>query len=404
VRGVICGVTASCGRSPLRAVHDLARAAQGAHAADELLERLCDRVAETFGFERVAVERHVEGADDLRTVAARGMALHSRRGSPRSVRDRMHIRSAFDQQEIVFVEDERREPGKPADNGEVRACSAVAVPLVIGDRRLGVLSADRGGETFALDESEVELLATFAALAATFLDKAIVHDRLVRLDEEKSGFIALASHELRRPIAVIAGVSATLHMRGNDLREDQAIALRTALYEQSERTRALVDQLLDLSRLDAGSVRIRPERVRVRPWIEDLVLLVARERAIDVALEIPRNLEALVDPHTLDRVVSNLLANALRYGEAPITVAARRRGRKFRLAVEDSGPGIPPAFVPRLFDRFARSDRSPQQASGAGLGLSIAQSYAHAHGGELSYEPAKPHGARFELVLPATPS
>jgi signal transduction histidine kinase len=166
----------------------------------------------------------------------------------------------------------------------------------------------------------------------------------------------------------------------------------------------LVDQLLDLSQLDAGSVRIRPERVRVRPWIEDLVLLIARERAVDVVVEIPRNLEALVDPYTLDRVVSNLLANALRYGEAPITVAARRRGRQFRLAVEDSGPGVPPAFVPRLFDRFARSDLSLQQASGAGLGLSIAQSYAHAHGGELFYEPAKPRGARFELVLPATPS
>jgi two-component system sensor histidine kinase MtrB len=265
---------------------------------------------------------------------------------------------------------------------------------------LGVLTADRGGEPISLDESEVELFATFATLAATFLEKAIVHDELVRLNEEKRGFIALASHEIRRPIAVIAGVSATLHMRGDDLREDQAIALRTALYEQSERTRGLVDQLLDLSQLDAGSVRIRPERVRVRPWIEDLVLLVARERAVEVAVEIPRNLEA----HTLDRVVSNLLANALRHGEAPITVAARTRDRKFRLAVEDSGPGIPPSFVPRLFDRFARNDLSSHQASGAGLGLSIAKSYAHAHGGELVYEPAKPRGARFELVLPATPS
>jgi two-component system, OmpR family, sensor histidine kinase MtrB len=356
-------VTATCGRSSVRAVHDFARAAQGVHAADELLGRLCDHVAETFGFERVAVERHVEETDDLDAVTTREAAL---------------------------------------DTGRSR--SAVAAPLVVGDRRLGVLTADRGGEPISLDESEVELFATFATLAATFLEKAIVHDELVRLNEEKRGFIALASHEIRRPIAVIAGVSATLHMRGDDLREDQAIALRTALYEQSERTRGLVDQLLDLSQLDAGSVRIRPERVRVRPWIEDLVLLVARERAVEVAVEIPRNLEALVDPHTLDRVVSNLLANALRHGEAPITVAARTRDRKFRLAVEDSGPGIPPSFVPRLFDRFARNDLSSHQASGAGLGLSIAKSYAHAHGGELVYEPAKPRGARFELVLPAPSS
>lgn len=360
--------------------------------------RLCDCVAATFGFENVTVERHVEETDDPGTITARGATLHAGRGSPRN---RMHIRSAFDEQQIVVAEDERQIPGRHAENGEVRSYSAVAAPLVIGDRRLGVLRAHRGGEPFSLDEMEVALFATFATLAATFLEKAIVHDELVRLDEEKRGFVALASHELRRPIAVIAGVSATLHMRGNDLREDQAIALREALFEQSERTRGLVDQLLDLSQLETGSVRVRPERVRVRPWIEDLVLLVAQERAVDVAVEIPRNLEVLVDPNMLDRVVSNLLANALRYGDAPITVAARRRGRQFRLAVEDSGPGVPPAFVPRLFDRFARSDLAQQQSSGAGLGLSIAQSYARAHGGELLYEPAEPHGARFELVLEA---
>jgi len=89
----------------------------------------------------------------------------------------------------------------------------------------------------------------------------------------------------------------------------------------------------------------------------------------------------------------------LRYGEAPITISAEQRDRHFRLRVEDRGRGVAPEFVPHLFERFTRGRKSAEVGGAAGLGLSIAQSYAHAHGGELVYEQAKPRGASFELVL-----
>ena len=104
------------------------------------------------------------------------------------------------------------------------------------------------------------------------------------------------------------------------------------------------------------------------------------------------------DPNAFDRIVSNLVVNAVRYGRAPITIAARQRDRHLRLTVEDRGGGVAREFVPRLFDRFSRGDEAA--GDGSGLGLSIAKSYAQAHGGELVYESAHPHGARFELVLP----
>ena len=107
------------------------------------------------------------------------------------------------------------------------------------------------------------------------------------------------------------------------------------------------------------------------------------------------------DGVAFDRIVSNLLINALRYGGAPIAVSASARDRHFRLAVEDSGPGVPEDLQPQLFERFTRGDNVTK--SGAGLGLSIARSYAHAHGGELLYANATPHGARFELVVPIAP-
>jgi two-component system sensor histidine kinase MtrB len=105
-----------------------------------------------------------------------------------------------------------------------------------------------------------------------------------------------------------------------------------------------------------------------------------------------------LDGLAFDRIVSNLIANALRYGLRPIAVSASAHDRHFRLAVEDHGAGVPEALEPQLFDRFTRGENAGK--SGAGLGLSIARAYAHAHGGELLYRSANPHGARFELVVP----
>ncbi|MGH2921512.1 MAG: sensor histidine kinase, partial [Gaiellaceae bacterium] len=89
-----------------------------------------------------------------------------------------------------------------------------------------------------------------------------------------------------------------------------------------------------------------------------------------------------------------------RHGAPPVRVTARRKDRHFRIAVEDSGDGVPPGFVQDLFERFSRSEQARARGLGSGLGLSIARSYARAHGGDLVYEEVRPHGARFELVVP----
>jgi signal transduction histidine kinase len=96
--------------------------------------------------------------------------------------------------------------------------------------------------------------------------------------------------------------------------------------------------------------------------------------------------------------------NAFRYGDPPVTVRAEQRDRHFRLTVEDRGPGVAPEFVPDLFERFTRSGEGRARGIGTGLGLAIARSYANAHRGDLIYEHAEPHGARFQLVLPREPA
>ena len=136
----------------------------------------------------------------------------------------------------------------------------------------------------------------------------------------------------------------------------------------------------------------------VRARTEEIVRGVAAERADEVELHIDPELVMHGDANACDCIVSNLIANALRYGRRPIVVSASAQDRHFRLVVEDRGPGVSPELEPQPFDRFTGGDN--EATSGAGLGLSIARSYACAHGGELVYEQATPHGARFELVVP----
>ena len=130
---------------------------------------------------------------------------------------------------------------------------------------------------------------------------------------------------------------------------------------------------------------------------------IAGDRAADVHVLVEPGRTLVADPVAFERVAANLILNALRYGEPPVEV--RVESDPCRLVVEDRGPGVAPEFVPRLFERFSRSDESRRSAAtGSGLGLSIASAYANALGGELAYEPAQPRGARFTLSLPAARS
>ena len=386
----------------LRALHDLARAAsRGTYEVEDLLRRICTSVAETFGFDRATIARYVAEKDAVTGTVAHGLPEDA---VPDVVplAEQPLLRRALEAGRAVFVEDVRTDPVVSRDLVErFDLRSVLAVPLISGGRCLGFLGADRGGRMFRLEQATLDVLTTIGAVAAVFLAQAIERSELRRLDELKTNFIALASHELRTPAAVVHGIATTLHRRGHELSAEQLRELRRALYEQSDRLRSLVDQLLDLSRLEAHGVTIAPKRLPVHRRVEDLVSTHAGEREGDVRIDVPPDLEALVDPNAFDRIVSNLITNAVKYGDPPVIVSARQSDRHFRLAVEDRGRGVAPDFVPQLFHRFTRSgDASAAVEPGAGLGLAIAQSYAGAHGGEILYQDAEPHGARFELVLP----
>jgi signal transduction histidine kinase len=258
-------------------------------------------------------------------------------------------------------------------------------------------------------DEELALLRTLGALTGLALDHVNLFQAerqtrlaLERANEVKSNFVALAAHELRTPMTTIHGFVTTLHHLSDRLDDEQREQVRDALLQQTQRMAALIEQLLDLSRLDAEAIDIVPEPIRVRNQVSEIIAAVAADPgAVDVAID--DDTIAVADRVALERIVSNLVTNAFRYGTPPVTVRAEQTDRHFRLSVEDCGHGVSAEFVPDLFERFSRSEGSRAATVGTGLGLAIARSYARAHGGDLLYEDATPHGARFLLVLPAQP-
>lgn len=384
----------------LEALHVLARAlAGGEFRARAVLERACAAVAGGFAFERVGIVRYIPETSTLIPFAAHGLTPVELAALPPALplAQFSAFQDAIATSRAVFVEDPGGQEAIPETiAGGFGIGSFVIVPLVSDGRCLGFMTCDERGEAFSLDAAEVDLLTTFGTLIAAFLERAIEHGELRRLNELKSQFAALASHELRTPVAAIYGAVQTLDERADELSQERQAELRRMLTQQTKRLFELVENLLDLSRLEADSLLISPVEIGVRERLEEIagVVVDGSEIRIDVA----EGLRAVVDAQAFDRILSNLIANAVRHGAPPFLVSAASSSGELAVTIEDRGSGVAEEFVGSLFERFTRGATS--SGNGAGLGLSIAQSYARAHGGSLTYQPAEPHGARFRLVLP----
>ena len=271
--------------------------------------------------------------------------------------------------------------------------SMLGVPLIASDRVIGVLHV--GTLTPRLfDVEDQELLQLVASRAAIAIEGARIHDELVRLDQVKLNFVAIASHELRTPATSVYGIASTLKHQRDALTPEVREELEDALWQQAIRFRSLIEQLLDLSRLDAKAIPIEPEALLLHELIAEIAAAAAPEA--DVRIDVPEELVIEADRVALERIFGNLITNAVKYGKPPVAVSAETRDRYFRVSIEDRGSGVPPEIVPRLFERFERGS----VGQGSGLGLSIAKAYARAHGGDLFYDPSSSDGTRFDLILP----
>lgn len=236
-------------------------------------------------------------------------------------------------------------------------------------------------------------------------------EQLAELDRLKAEFVSVASHEIKTPLSVIRGyVSLLTDGIYGEVTDPQKKTLE-AVSDQVDRLTRLVHRLLDISRFEAGGGRLELRRINVRDFLAELTdgfRVLAFQNGIDftvaVADDVPVNIEG--DADRLNEVLGNILSNAFKFTErgGKIAVRAGREGAGVRVEVSDSGVGIPPDKLPKIFEKFYQVDNSAQpRQAGSGLGLAIAREIVEAHGGTIGADSEPGQGTRFMVVLPERP-
>jgi two-component system phosphate regulon sensor histidine kinase PhoR len=228
---------------------------------------------------------------------------------------------------------------------------------------------------------------------------------LTRVADMRRDFVGNVSHELKTPLAAIRGFAETLRDGALD---EPPVARRFTerILEQCRRLQALLDDLLTLSRLETVALRER-EPVELEDLVRravDVLAPLAREKRVEVDVVTTRIPAVLGEADAMERLVLNLLENALKYNrpDGRVTVLLSAPGPEVLLEVRDTGIGIPPESLPRIFERFYRVDKGrAREEGGTGLGLAIVKHVAQAHGGQVEVDSRLGRGTTFRVRLPA---
>jgi two-component system sensor histidine kinase KdpD len=306
-----------------------------------------------------------------------------------------------------WVYDHDRPAGLGTDT--LPAATAQYLPLKGTRRTLGVLAVRPSQRRRLLLPEQRHLLETFAAQIALAVERAQLAEEAesarvaAETESLRNTLLASISHDLRTPLAVIAGASSALGDRALDFDADTRRRLAASIELKAQEMSELISNVLDLMRFEAGEVRLR------RDWqtIDDLVgtaltrldgRLTTHPVDVVLAAELP---PVYVDAPLVTQVLVNLLENAAKHTPdgTQISITARADAYELNVIVDDNGPGLPPGDPERLFAKFQRG-RDESNTGGAGLGLAICRAIVGAHGGRIRAEPRPGGGARFAFTLP----
>ncbi len=284
----------------------------------------------------------------------------------------------------------------------------LGLPLRQGDRILGSLVFGRfGGPPYTPDQ--IHLAEFIATHVSQLLSRQQLVERIANLEAERKldqlqkDFIATISHELCTPLGFIKGYATTL------LREDATWDDATRreflqiIDEEADRLRELIDNLLNSSRLQSGTMKMELQSIRLDSLLKDIsVRSCSRNKDISIELDIKKpDLRCKIDSTRIAQVIDNLLNNALKYAPgSPVMISLDLVDDKAHIVVKDKGPGIAPEHIEHLFKRFYRVPENTSAIRGTGLGLFICRQIIGAHGGEISVESALGEGTAFHIYLP----
>ncbi|MBD0338728.1 MAG: GAF domain-containing protein [Thermoleophilia bacterium] len=396
----------------LEAANRCARALGSSLDLDQAFGAFIRELRGLVPFERMAIVLAEDGAGQVMAAAGAGAETTFPPGSARPVEG--SVLEEVLQGHLVYREDmSDRLYSEESDLIGLGLRCRLAAPLLLGPRAIGMLSVIRGRPA-SFSAEEIELVNLLGRLVATAVQNIRSYDaerrtveELRRLSALRADFVSLVSHELRSPMAAVIGSATTLQQRWRELRPEQRDSFLELIAGETTRLAQLVGDVLDTSRIEAGTFSYAFGDVDVGRLVQDAVAaadLAQDEVGVVAAIRGPLP-QVRGDGERLRQVLGNLVENAVKYSPAgaEVRVAAYAHGERVFVDVTDRGPGIAAEHQTLIFEKFGRATADGAGKPGTGLGLFIARSIAEAHGGTLEVHSATERGATFTLALPAKP-
>ena len=301
-------------------------------------------------------------------------------------------------------------PGRPIDLVERGVRAVLSAPLVWGDELLGVV-AYHARTPRNWTEAEIALIEAAAREVSIALNHARrfgeaveAAEKLRKVDEMRSDFVAMVSHELRSPMTVVAGIADILKKRQAALTNQQRGELIDTLGREARRLTRLVSEVLDLEAIEQGVMELHLGEVDLAELAREAVTDAGAADRTDLSVE-RGNAVVEADPDRIKQVLLNLISNATKFSEPDdaLKVTVSPQPDAVRISVQDSGPGISEADQMRLFQRFSRLETAGIRRPGSGLGLYLSRSIVEAHGGVIWVDSVVGSGSTFSFRIPRNP-
>jgi signal transduction histidine kinase len=395
----------------LEAANRCARALSSSLELDQAFDAFIREVRGLLPFDRMAIVLSERGVAQVMAVAGAGADAVLPPGSGRPIHGTL-LEELLRTNQTVY-----RRDMSGADYPEEDEFLALglhcrlATPLLQGARAIGMLSVVRR-DADAFSAEEIELAGLLGRLVASAVQNIRAYEterktveELRRLSALRADFVSLVSHELRTPMAAVIGSARTLQQRWRELSAGQRESFLELIAGETSRLAELISDVLDTSRIEAGTFSFRFRDVDLVQLVHDVVAT-AQLGQDEVLLR--ANVDDLLpeirgDAERLRQVLTNLVDNAIKYSPAgsEVEVRAYQEDGRVRIDVRDRGPGIAKEDQKLIFEKFGRVTGAGATRPGTGLGLFIARSIAEAHGGVLEVQSVPEQGATFTLELPA---
>lgn len=369
-------------------LYELSRELAGAQDSHSVIQAAANHIEKVFR-SQVTVFTPTPGGRVERAYATRGSSEASER----------------DLSITQWVWTNQREAG--LGTGTLPGGTTLYVPLLASGGVVGVLGLVPE-EPLRFDQIEQRRrVDAFAAQMALAVERAMLAEettkarREIEAEQLRSSLLSSVSHDLRTPLAVITGSTSTLLQGGPGLSEATRQDLLKTVLEEAEHLNRLIRNLLDMTRLESGTVKVKKEWLPLEELVGAALNRVdSRLTGREVHVELPRSLPLVpCDAVLIEQALINLLENAAKYGAGPIDVSATVRGAEVVVEVADHGPGIAAGQELRIFDKFQRAGREGNP-EGVGLGLTICRAIVSAHGGRIWVQNRAGGGASFQFALP----